>query len=128
MPVPSVLGCRLGHHHDMAYAHGDLMIAARAPVDLAGLVGLYPTHLRTASAETRFHRRSIAANRRPADVVAGLPASPARLKRLSQLWHGHCDALETVPVGLLIRAHAYSSTVPSSHRRSATHRPDGSNR
>ena len=45
MPVPAQLRLQPGHHHQVADAHGDLLVAPGARVRLAGLVGLHPPDL-----------------------------------------------------------------------------------
>jgi hypothetical protein len=40
VPVAAEVGGVEGHHHHVADAHADLLVAARAEIGLAGLVGL----------------------------------------------------------------------------------------
>lgn len=44
MPVPTVVEVAIGPSDDMPGTHSDLVIAARAPVDLGRLIGLHPAY------------------------------------------------------------------------------------
>lgn len=44
MPVPAILGCELGHDHEVANPRADVLVAAGTEIGLAGLVGLDALH------------------------------------------------------------------------------------
>ncbi len=60
MPVPAQIGCLTGYDHQVSRSRRDHLVAARAQVSLAGLVGLDPPHVD--GVEVLGHRVSIAAS------------------------------------------------------------------
>jgi hypothetical protein len=62
VPVATILGGAVGHPDEVAHADGDVLVAARADVDLPGLVRLDAPDLEPGLAQVRHPKNAQASN------------------------------------------------------------------